>query len=91
MRRSFAQMKEGRDICRTPLQSLPVLWEEIRQRTGRKIFHRLLESLELEKCEYSEENIDILTGSVNAERLKNHPVRLSEAVIRQLYTQMMRD
>lgn len=58
---------------------------------GAEAFHRLFEGLKLQKCEYSDEKLDILTDSVNQERLKNHPVRLCEAIIRQLYTRMMRD
>ncbi len=83
--------ERGQGYLQDTLAELACIMGGNKAAEGAKIFHRLLESLELEKCEYSEENIDILTGSVNAERLKNHPVRLSEAVIRQLYTQMMRD
>jgi hypothetical protein len=39
----------------------------------------------------SEEDIRILKGSVNQTRLKNHPIRLSEEVIEQLYMEILKD
>ena len=54
-------------------------------------FAALVDSLELPVPEVkSPEDIDILKTSVNPDRLKNHPVRLTVETIESLYKQILR-
>lgn len=51
-------------------------------------YHHLLERLELARPSIAEADLDKLAGSVNLDRLKNHPVQLNEAALRALYEQI---
>lgn len=44
-----------------------------------------------DKVELNMEDVDVLTASVNPIRLGNNPVKLSEEVLRELYSQMISD
>lgn len=52
-------------------------------------FNSIFDSLELQIPDYSDEDIKVLSGSVNPVRLKNNPVALSEDVIENLYIQIL--
>ena len=52
-------------------------------------YHEMLERLHLSRPEVkSIEELELLAGSVNPERLGNNPVRLENAVLRSLYARI---
>lgn len=53
-------------------------------------FSRILEQLELEHPNISDQDYQVLVDSVNLERLKNNPVRLDSVSINYLYHEMAR-
>ncbi len=54
------------------------------------LYQELFDSLELEIPEATEEQFELLKTSVNAERLKNHPIRLTDEDIDQLYHMILK-
>ncbi len=59
---------------------------------GPVLFGKFLEELNLDVPKpRSSEDYDILIKSVNMDRMKNHPIRLDESVIRDLYHQIFED
>lgn len=52
-------------------------------------FESIYQSLSLPKVSYTEEDINVLTHSVNPVRLKNHPIALDLEVIEFLYRQIL--
>ena len=52
-------------------------------------FGTLVDSLGLSAPKAADGDIDILVSSVNAERLKNHPVQLDSDTIRALYKKIV--
>ena len=56
------------------------------------IFHQLLGQMDIcEVIECSEEELEILTTSVNMERLKNNPIKLENETLRSMYQQMRKE
>lgn len=55
------------------------------------IFHGLMVKLDFDvTVPYSEEELETLTSSVNADRLKNHPMELGSETIKKLYEEIMK-
>ena len=57
---------------------------------GAQKFVELFESLELAVPAATEEQIAVLTESVNPDRLKNHPIALDKGTIEMLYRSILR-
>ena len=95
----FPWMLEHTDRCIDPRgeEYLKGVFEEITEAMGcpspaaaAAKFEELRAALGLEVPEASEEEIEILSTSVNPVRLKNHPVALDEETIRELYRKILR-
>ena len=55
-------------------------------------FTQLLDTLELPyPVQSGEEDIEILSSSVNAERLNNFPVKVTEDALRAMYRQIVKE
>jgi len=54
-----------------------------------KKFSELVDGLELENPHFTEGDFEKFTNTVNPERLKNHPVRIDEAEIEELYREIL--
>ena len=54
-----------------------------------KKFSELVDGLELENPHFTEGDFEKFTNTVNPDRLKNHPVRIDEAEIEELYREIL--
>lgn len=57
---------------------------------GAEKFSRIFDGLGLEIPAASDEQIEMLKSSVNPDRLRNHPVKLDEGMIGELYSNILK-
>ncbi len=95
----FGWMAENTELCIDPRgkEYLKRTLDEIGQAMGCKTamegaekFRKIFDRLDLEVPQATEEQFAVLSGTVNPDRLKNHPVRLSAERIDILYREILR-
>lgn len=79
----------GSEYLRQTLVELSKLMGGNSIEQGADIFAKIFDGLELEKPVADEKHLEILSDSVNVERLSNHPVKLEYDIIKALYGKIL--
>ena len=58
---------------------------------GIEAFRKMLFEMEISGSEIPENDVEMLSSTVNAEKLKNHPVELDKDTISQLYYEIIKN